>query len=44
MNIMQYCLDSQQKVTKAIYDSKTAMAFFYDEDWADGRMKMQANI
>ncbi len=36
-NIMQYYLDSfPAQVTKAIYDSKAAMAFFYDEDWADG--------
>ena len=36
-NIMQYYLDSfPAEVTKAIYDSKAAMAFFYDEDWADG--------
>ncbi|MEZ9657065.1 hypothetical protein AB4277_20625 [Vibrio splendidus] len=36
-NIMQYYLDSfPAEVTKAIYGSKAAMAFFYDEDWADG--------
>ncbi len=36
-NIMQYYLDSfPVEVTKAIYDSKAVMAFFYDEDWADG--------
>ncbi|MFS1476735.1 hypothetical protein BCU45_019725 [Vibrio lentus] len=35
-NIMQYYLDSfPAEVTKAIYDSKAAMAFFYDEDWSD---------
>ncbi|MCG9554413.1 hypothetical protein L1D16_10075 [Vibrio sp. Isolate31] len=35
--IMQYYLDNfPAEVTKAIYDSKAAMAFFYDEDWADG--------
>ncbi|CDT80207.1 conserved exported hypothetical protein [Vibrio coralliirubri] len=36
-NIMQYYLDSfPAEVTKAIYDSKATMGFFYDEDWADG--------
>ncbi|MCF7506265.1 hypothetical protein [Vibrio sp. L3-7] len=35
-NIMQYYLDSfPTEVTKAIYDSKATMGFFYDEDWAD---------
>ncbi|OBT27902.1 hypothetical protein A9266_04345 [Vibrio tasmaniensis] len=35
-NIMQYYLDSfPVEVTKAIYDSKAVMAFFYDEDWSD---------
>lgn len=36
-SIMQYYLDSfPAEVTKAIYDSKATMGFFYDEDWADG--------
>ncbi|CDT86702.1 conserved exported hypothetical protein [Vibrio coralliirubri] len=36
-NIMQYYLDNfPAEVTKAIYDSKATMGFFYDEDWADG--------
>ncbi|MEZ9159407.1 hypothetical protein AB4169_14125 [Vibrio lentus] len=35
-NIMQYYLDSfPAEVTKAIYDSKATMGFFYDEDWSD---------
>ena len=35
-NIMQYYLDSfPVEVTKAIYDSKATMGFFYDEDWSD---------
>ena len=34
--IMQYYLDNfPAEVTKAIYDSKAAMAFFYDDDWAN---------
>ncbi|MEZ8783022.1 hypothetical protein AB6D77_10235 [Vibrio splendidus] len=36
-NIMEYYLDSfPAEVTKAIYDSKATMGFFYDEDWSDG--------
>ncbi|CDT43900.1 hypothetical protein [Vibrio coralliirubri] len=36
-NIMEYYLDNfPAEVTKAIYDSKATMGFFYDEDWADG--------
>ncbi|MDH5932334.1 hypothetical protein [Vibrio splendidus] len=35
-NIMEYYLDSfPAEVTKAIYDSKATMAFFYDKDWSD---------
>lgn len=35
-NIMQYYLDNfPAEVTKAIYDSKATMGFFYDEDWSD---------
>ena len=35
-NIMQYYLDNfPAEVTKAIYDSKATMGFFYDDDWSD---------